>query len=179
MKKTRYSGRLVRAKALEDEAEGLAWFEVYRPFDAEAFAQFGLLMHEHGSAVKAAAADPDLAEKAIGPIDSQGEAMLPADLRQLAHRFVSLSRKVDVQHDEDARPSVTVAESFVNTEEIASPHFGEGAWVAVLKFDTASDEWARVQKAIADPDADDGLGAVSLMAWVERQTITIKIEEAA
>lgn len=161
------------ARGLE---EGLVWVEAYLPFDVEAFAAYSALVVKHGGdAVAAAAADPALADRALTPIDSQGEAMLPADLRQLAHGFVVASRKMDADHAQDAagefvlRPELQVVESFLNGPEVASPLYAPGAWVVVFKVEKGSDLWARI-------DAGD-LNAVSFATNVRKARVVARVEE--
>lgn len=149
--------------------EGLVWVEAYLPFDPESFAAFAAKARELGSAVAAATADPALAAKALDPIDAHGEAMLLEDLALLAHTFLVESRKIDVMHDEAARSSVRVVESFVNTPEVASPNYYPGAWVVVLKIDPGSPEWAEVEKGAID--------AVSFQAFVKKVPVTIALQE--
>lgn len=138
-------------KAGGELSEGLVWVEVYLPFDVEAWSGFQALVTKHGGdLVKAEAADPVLASKALTPIDAHGEAMTADDLQQLAHGFLVSSRKIDVMHDQAARASVQVVESFRNTEEIASPNFYPGAWVLCLKVAPGSDEWKALEGGTLD-----------------------------
>lgn len=155
--------RKVKAAGLE---LGLVWAEVYLPFDVEAFAEFAALERKLGSTAAAAKADPGLFDRAITPIDSQGEAMLPEDLELLAHRFLSVSRKFDADHDEAARKSVVLVESFINGPEVQSPHFFPGSWVAVFQVAKGSPEWERIEAG--------ELRAVSFQAFVERVAITVR-----
>lgn len=152
-----------------DAARGLVWVEAYLPLDLDALADWTALEAEVGqeAAIKQ---DPDLFARAITPIDSQGEGMTADQLELLAHRYLAISRKMDADHDLAVRDSVQVVESFINGPEIASPHFYPGAWVTVLKFDTSSPEWDRVQKG--------DLQAVSFMAYVDRTPITFRSKEA-
>lgn len=123
----------VRKAAGRGMAAGLVWVEAYLPFDSGAFAEFSALVKSSGSIEAAAVANPELASKALTPIDSHGEAMLPADLEQLAHGFVANSRKLDVQHNRVPTSDLTLVESFINGPEVASPNFYPGAWVVVFK----------------------------------------------
>lgn len=154
-----------------DELRGLVWFEVYLPVDLAAVAEFAALEKSAGSAVAAAALDPELAARALTPIDTQGEAMLAEDLVTLAHRWLTVSRRIDADHDKIDRSSIQVVESFVNGPEVASPAFWPGAWVVVFRFDLASEEWTRFL-------AGD-LNAVSFMAHTERQLVTFRPMETA
>lgn len=163
-------GRIVR-KGGRGMTEGLVYVEAYLPFDPEAFGDFQTAVKLHGNAVKAAAAEPELARKALDPIDTHGEAMLPGDLLELAHGFLTRSSKMDVGHDEQARTSIAVVESFVNTPEIASPHFFPGAWVVVVKVEPGSDEWAAIEAGELD--------AVSFQATVLKVPVTVKIQEGS
>ena len=148
--------------------QGLVWVEVYLPFDPVSFADFQAAVKEYGSAVEAEKALPDLARKALTPIDTHGEAMLAADLEQLAHAFLVRSRKHDVEHDEAVVGSVHTVESFLNGPEVASPHFWPGAWVVVLKVDRDSEEWRRIESGELD--------AVSFQAFVSKQPIIVREE---
>lgn len=142
-------------------AEGLIYVEAYLPFDGEAFVEFSDLVKKHGGDVAAASkASPELAKKALTPVDAHGEAMMAADVMALAHRFILQSRKMDVQHDEVARDTAHVVQSFVNTDEIASPHFWPGAWVVAIKLDPNSDEFRDVEEGKLD--------AVSFQALVAK-----------
>lgn len=171
-------GRVVARKAPDERqlAEGLIWVEAYLPFDVAAFAAFEALARKKGKGGApdydaAAAADPELAKKALEPIDSHGEAMLQEDVIALAHAFLVQSRKMDVAHDQAARPTLELVESFVNGPEIASPHFAPGAWVVVFKVAAGSAEWEAVQKG--------ELNAVSFQAVVSKVPITVILKEAA
>ena len=148
--------------------EGLVYVEAYLPFDVEAFAEFAHKLKTAGSAVAVQKADPDLAERALVPIDTHGEAMLQEDVIALAHAFVLQSRKIDVMHDGQVRNGVQVVQTFVNTPEIASPHFWPGAWVTVLKIDPGSPEWAEVESGALD--------AVSFQGFVSKVPITVAAE---
>jgi len=163
-------GRIARKSAPRGMDEGLVWVEVYLPFDPDAFRSFMALTAKHGSAAAAAALDPELASKALDPIDSEGEAMMAPDLQQLAHGYLAGSRKVDVMHDEAAIETVQIVESFRNTEEVGSPHFAAGAWVVVLKVDKGSEEWRRIEA--------NELDAVSFMAWTTKIPVATTPEAA-
>jgi hypothetical protein len=153
------SARVVRVrKASRDMERGLVWVEAYLPFDVAAFSDFTALIKQHGTAQAAAKADPELARKALEPLDSQGEAMLADDLEKLAHCFVVESRKMDVQHDQRARGTVQLVESFLNGPEVASPNFWPGAWVTVFEVQRGSAEWTAIEKG--------DLNAVSFQADV-------------
>ncbi len=143
--------------------EGLLYVEAYLPLDTQAFAEFSHLVAKVG-AEQAAADNPELAKKALTPIDSHGEAMLQEDLIQLAHAFLVESRKMDVQHDEDARDALDIVQSFVNTEEIASPHYWPGAWVVVVRVKKGTPEWDAVESGELD--------AVSFAARVHKIAVT-------
>lgn len=132
-------------KASRALALGLVWVEAYLPLDVEAFGAFNDLIRTAGSAAAAAQQDPDLARRALTPVDTHGEAMLQEDVQALAHRFLTDSRKMDVQHDESARSSLRVVESFVNGPEVASPNFWPGAWVVVFSVAPGSQEWADIE----------------------------------
>lgn len=179
MPKITVDARVIARKApgARGLAEGLIWVEAYRPFDPQALADFEALARKTPTPEgkpdyrKAANTDPALAKKALDPIDSHGEAMLQEDLVQLAHGFLALSRKMDVQHDGKARGSVTLVESFVNTPEISSPNFAAGAWVVVFKVAPDSPEWADIEAG--------NLNAVSFQAVVTKQPITVSLRSAA
>lgn len=166
-----HAGRVVKAETVTRAGmtEGRVWVEAYLPFDPEAFAAFTRKALELGgdeAAYQAAAtADPELARKALTPIDSHGEAMLAEDLAELADRFLVESRKVDVMHDEQARAGVAVVGSFVNGPEIASPAFWPGAWVVVLKVEPWTPEFQAIQKG--------ELNAVSFQAVVHKVPIVV------
>ena len=149
--------------------EGLIWVECYLPFDATAFNEFVQKWMKLGSAEAVKKSDPDLADRALTPIDTQGEAMLPDHLLELAHSFLSDCRKMDVMHDDRARDSVQVVQSFVNTAEVASPNFWPGAWVCVLKADPNSDEFARIASGELDP--------VSFQGMVTKIPITARLQQ--
>lgn len=152
-------------KGARDMDAGLVWVEAYLPFDVQAFADFSELVAKSGSAVAAQKIDPELCKRALDPLDAHGEAMLPEDLQQLAHSFLIESRKMDVGHDQRARSTVHLVESFLNTAEIASPKFWPGAWVAVFKVDPGSAEWAKIERG--------ELNAVSFQADVFKIPVTI------
>lgn len=167
-------GRVVMARKVQNGrgmTEGRVWVEAYLPFNPEAFASFAAKAAELGTGIEgwkaAAAAEPELASKALTPIDSQGEAMLPADLELLADGFLVESRKVDAYHDMQARPGVQVVGSFLNTPEVASPKFWPGAWVVVLRIAPDAPEFQAVEKG--------ELNAVSFMAMVRKFPIAPKV----
>lgn len=157
--------RQVAAKAV-DELRGLVWFEVYLPIDLEALAEFSALEAEKGSARLAAEADPELAARALTPIDTQGEAMRAEDLQTLAHRWLTVSRQIDADHDKAPRYSIRVVESWINGPEVASPKFWPGAWIVVFQFDRTSEEWTRFLAG--------ELQAVSFMAHTSRTLVTFR-----
>lgn len=145
--------RPVRVRKAEGRGleQGLVWVEVYLPFDLQAFAAFSQVVKANGGdVVKAATADPEIASKALTPIDAHGEAMIPADLQKLAHGFLVESRQIDVLHDTTVRKSVAVVESFLNTPEIGSPQFYPGAWVVCLRLEPDSAEWKAVDSGALD-----------------------------
>ena len=151
--------------------DGLVWVEVYLPFDAQAFFDFQELVRKTGNAEAAAEADPELADRALTPIDTHGEAMLQEDVTKLAHRFLTKSRKHDVMHDERPVESVQTVESFVNGPEVESPHFYPGAWVVVLKVEKGSEVWDRIDSGELD--------AVSFQAFVSKTPIAAAVQEPA
>jgi len=159
--------RVARVRKGRGMTEGLIWVEAYLPFNVEAFTEYVSKFADLGSAELVRKAHPDLADRALVPIDSHGEAMLPDDLLQLAHGFLTQSRKIDVMHDEFARDSVEVVQSFVNTDEVASPNFWPGAWVTVLKVAKGSAEWDALQRGDLD--------AVSFQAMVSKLPITAQL----
>lgn len=164
------SGRVVRVRKAEGGrgmAEGLVWVEVYLPFDPSAYVDFVQLVGAHkGDAVAAAAADPELASKALTPIDAHGEAMLAGDVVALAHAYQVQSRKMDVGHDRQARASCQVVETFVNGPEIASPNFYPGSWVIVVKVAPGTPEWTALEAGTLD--------AVSFEGLVYKQPVTVQ-----
>lgn len=165
-------GRVKVAKSPRSMEEGLVWVEVYLPFDPPAFAEFQSAVHKHGSVQKATDADPDLADRALTPIDSHGEAMLPDDVRKLAHRFLQKSRKHDKFHDERPTDDVQLVESFVNSEEVASPHFWPGSWVVVMRVAKGSDTWRQIESGAID--------AVSFQAYVhKRPVVAVGVPDAS
>lgn len=166
-------GRVVLARKVEHRGmvEGRVWVEAYLPFDPDAFAEFAAKAAELGTGAAgwqaAAKAFPDLAAKAMTPIDSHGEAMLAADLQALADGFLVESRKVDAYHDNQARAGVDVVGSFINGPEIESPKFWPGAWVVVLRLAPDSPEFQAVEKG--------ELGAVSFQAMVRKFPIVPRV----
>lgn len=160
----------VRVRKGQGMTEGLVYVEAYLPFDPAAFHAFAAKMAQHGSAAKAAKADPELAEKALTPIDTDGEAMLQEDVIKLAHRFVTQSQKMDIMHDLTPDRGARVVQTFVNTPEIASPLWWPGAWVVVLKVEKGSEAWQRIESG--------ELGAVSFQANVGKQPIAAVLEAA-
>jgi hypothetical protein len=170
---TTHAGRVVKAAAVGRPGfeEGRLWVEAYLPFDPQAFEAFTRRALDLGGGSAgyqaAAAADPELARRALEPIDAHGEAMLAADLEALADRFLVQSRRVDVQHDEKTRAGVHVVGSFVNTPEIASPQFYPGAWVVVLKVEAWTPEFTAIKLG--------RLNAVSFQAVVTKVPIVVNV----
>ncbi len=170
------TGRVVRTRkgAVRGLDRGLIYLEAYLPFDPVAFAELeGLALELAAKAgatapdwTAAAAASPDLARRALDPIDAHGEAMLPQDLEQLAHGFLTDSRRVDVQHDQISRDTARVVQSFLNTPEIGSPHFFPGAWVVVVELDPGSPEWSAVEAGT--------INAVSFQAVVRKIPVVVR-----
>lgn len=164
--------RVVIRKRGKPDARGMEtgeiWVEAYLPFDPAAFARFeALVAAKSGNIADAVEEDLALADLALTPIDSHKEAMLQYDVTLLAERFLIESRKIDVMHDEKARATVFLAQSFVNTPEIASPAFFPGAWVTKLVIQAGSDEWDKVEKRALD--------AVSFSAFVTKIEIKAKL----
>lgn len=165
------SGRVVKAETVTRAGmeEGRVWVEAYLPFDPAAFAAFTRKALELGGGPDgyraAQAADPELARKALDPIDAHGEAMLPEDLETLADRFLVESRKIDVMHDEQARVGVSVVGSFLNTAEVGSPNFYPGSWVVTLKVEPWTPEFKAIKAGT--------LNAVSFQAVVHKVPIVV------
>lgn len=157
---------IVQVKKNRGMEDGLVWVEVYLPFDPSAFSEFQSLVTKAGSAVEAAKQNPDLANRALIPIDSHGEAMLQDDVQTLAHRFITKSRKHDIEHSEVVVDDVETVESFINGPEVSSPHFYPGAWVVVLKVAKGSEAWDRINSGELD--------AVSFQAFVKKQPIVAR-----
>ncbi len=167
-------GRVVLARKVTNArgmVEGRVWVEAYLPFNPEAFAAFAAKAAELGTGAAgwkaAAVADPELATKALTPIDAHGEAMLADDLEALADGFLVESRKIDAYHDQQVRPGVQVVGSFLNTAEVASPKFWPGAWVVVLRIAPDAPEFLAVEKG--------ELNAVSFQAMVRKFPIAPRI----
>lgn len=166
-----HAGRVVKAvtSGRPGMEEGRIWVEAYLPFDPGAFEAFTRKALELGGGAAgyraAALVDPELARRALEPIDAHGEAMLAEDLEALADRFLVQSRRVDVQHDEHARAGVHVVGSFVNGPEIASPNFYAGAWVVVIKVESWTPEFAQIKAG--------KLNAVSFQAVVNKVPIVV------
>lgn len=167
-------GRVVMARKVTNGrgmVEGRVWVEAYLPFNPEAFAAFAAKAAELGTGLAgwkaAAAADPELATKALTPIDAHGEAMLAGDLEALADGFLVESRKMDAYHDQRVRPGVDLVGSFLNTPEVASPKFWPGAWVVIFRVAPDAPEFAAVEKG--------ELNAVSFQAMVRKFPIVPKV----
>lgn len=164
------TGRVVKKGA--GMSEGLIWVEAYLPFDPSAFADFQALAIKHSvdgtpNWAVAGAVSPELAAKALDPIDSHGEAMIQEDVIALAHAYLGeYGQRMDVMHDQTALKGTRVVETFVNTAEIASPHFAPGAWVTVIKLEPGSEEWADVESGALD--------AVSFQANVVKIPIVVR-----
>lgn len=152
-----------------DLVRGLLYVEAYLPVDLEALAQFeALAATDHaGDYVKAAKASPELAAKALTPIDSHGEAMLQDDVIALAHLVIKRGGKIDVMHDQAPSGNARLVQTFVNTPEIASPNYWPGAWVTVIEVAKGSPEWAMVESG--------ALNAVSFMAVVTKVPVALQI----
>ncbi len=164
--------RIAQVRKGDDRSmrQGLVWVEAYLPFDPQAFQAFTRKWIACGrSATAVEKADPELARRALTPIDSQGEAMLAEDVQALAHAFITKSRKMDVQHDERARKSLELVESFVNGPEVASPNFWPGAWVVVFRVEKGSQEWADIESGRLD--------AVSFQGWVTKIPIAANLAQ--
>lgn len=158
-----------------DMQRGLLYVECYLPADLEALAQFEALAAtaHKGSYVAAAKANPELAAKALTPIDSHGEAMLQDDVIALAHLVIKRGGKMDVMHSElhaakpVPSPNLAMVQSFVNTPEIGSPNFWPGAWCAVIEVKRDTPEWADV--------VSGKLNAVSFMAVVTKVPVALQV----
>lgn len=162
-----------------DMTRGLLYVEAYLPADLEALAAFEALAAtaHKGDYVAAAKAQPELAAKALTPIDSHGEGMLQDDVIALAHLVIKRGGKMDVMHSElhavapKANPNLALVQTFVNTPEIASPHYWPGAWVAVVEVKRDSPEWADV--------VSGKLNAVSFMAVVTKVPVALQLQPPA
>lgn len=162
------SGIKSRVRKGRGMTEGLLYVEAYLPFDPVAFTEFVKKWQELGSAEAVEAAYPELAKKALVPIDTDGEAMLQDHVIKLAHAFMEQSQKMDVQHDGWERDSMQVVQSFVNTPEIASPNWWPGAWVTVIKVQKGTPEW--------DLFESGDLNAVSFQGDVIKTPVTANID---
>jgi len=162
----------IKARDLE---QGLVWVECYLPLDLEALGTFEKLAQDLGQPGQpdyqaAATADPELAAKALDPIDTHGEAMMADDVQQLAHVILTEGGGIDVMHDQVATKTAALVESFINGPEIASPHFAPGAWCAVIKVDQAGPEWPLIEAG--------ELNAVSFMAVVSKVAVRVALPNA-
>jgi hypothetical protein len=147
---------------------GLIWVEVYRPMDMQAWKDFSAAVKAAGGIEAAAAKDPGLAERALTPIDWYGTGMLPGDLESFAHAYLVLSRQVDVQHDQRPTDSARIVQSFLNTDEIASPNYWPGAWVVVIEVDPGSALWSDIEAG--------KINAVSIMAFCRLVPVIADLE---
>ena len=162
-----------------DMSRGLLYVEAYLPADLEALAQFEALAAtaHKGDYVKAAKAAPELAAKALTPIDSHGEGMLQDDVIALAHLVIKRGGKMDVMHSEltatkpTPSPNLSLVQSFVNTPEIGSPNYWPGAWVCVVEVKRDTPEWADV--------VSGKLNAVSFMAVVTKVPVALQLQPPA
>lgn len=157
-------------RARRTMTRGLVWVEVYRPMDMAAWKDFSALCKAAGGIKAAAAQDPGLAERALTPIDWYGTGMLPQDLESFAHAYLVLSRQVDVQHDQRPIDEARIVQSFLNTDEIGSPHYWPGAWVVVIEVDPASAVWKAIESG--------KINAVSIMAFCTVVSVIADLEAA-
>lgn len=76
-------------------------------------------------------------------IDAHGHYMTSAELRRVAHQFMTdgLLTSIDVQHNNITVPA-TIVESFIARK--GDPDFEEGSWVATTKIDDPA-VWAAVK----------------------------------
>lgn len=126
-----------------DLVRGLVWFVNYAAIDPESVTSKDLDLH--------------------------GAAMLPEDVELFAHRWLSHSRSVDINHDGIGRPVYT-AESFFNGPDIASP-----AWPVnshAVRLDV------RNSKEALDGLKDGTLNSVSLDAYTFNQVVRLPVAEA-
>ena len=168
----------IKVRAKSAEMEGVVYAEVYLPIDFDALLEFEALVAARVRAegisydeavLDVSASQPELADRALRPIDSQGEFMRAHTVQALAELWMRSSRAFDTDHNRQATEACWVIGSFVNDATIASPSFWPGAWVVVFRFDKASAEWASIVSGERQ--------AVSFMAWTADETVTIRVEE--
>lgn len=75
-------------------------------------------------------------------LDTDKEAMTYDEIEKLAHSFLVLSRKIDVQHEEEIVEAYPV-ESFIARK--GDLEFTEGAWVLAVKV-VDEDLWGEIER---------------------------------
>ena len=97
--------------------------------------------------------------------DSQGDFMMPDEIRKIAHGFLAAGRvrQVDRQHN-NKRTGSTVVESFIARE--GDPDFILDAWVVGIHLN--DEEWQAVK--------DGEINGLSFEGFVHARTATVEIE---
>lgn len=126
-----------------DLTEGLVWFVNYAALDP--------------SSVK------------VSDLDLHGCGMLPHDVELFAHRWLTTSRSVDIEHDGVGRP-IQILESFFNSKDVAAQ-----AWPInshAVRFNVAS------CKEAMDGLREGSLNSVSLDAFTFNKVIRVPVAQA-
>jgi hypothetical protein len=80
-------------------------------------------------------------------IDTDGEAMTPDDLREMAYNFLSEGRvdKIDLAHNFEPIDGCRVIESFIARDN--DPDYPVGSWVLTVKVDN-DEVWGLIKKGV-------------------------------
>lgn len=99
--------------------------------------------------------------------DSDGEYMTAAEIQKMAHDFARKCKmgQVDVQHDNQTVPGVSIVESFIARKD--DPDFLEGSWVVGVHVDN-DEVWQAIK--------DEKINGFSMEALVYRQPREVEIE---
>lgn len=113
-------------------------------------------------------------------VDSHGTFMTPDDLRHAAHRFIAVSRGIDVNHNKVAGAGTVIESMIVRSggEGWPSPEgiLPEGAWVMACKVED-DEVWNRVLRGQDDPNAEDGLTGYSVYLYVQFEDRAVEVDE--
>lgn len=99
--------------------------------------------------------------------DSDGEYMTATEIQKMAHEFARKCRmgQVDVMHDNQTVPGVSIVESFIARE--GDPDFLAGSWVVGVHVDN-DDVWQAIK--------DEKINGFSMEALVMREPKEVEIE---
>lgn len=115
-------------------------------------------------------------------VDTYDTFMTQGDIEFLAHRFLEVSRAVDVEHDEIAGAGTPVESFIVRSDDgkgwgYPGGRWEERAWVMGTRVDE-DEQWKKVERGIDEPEATtDVIRGYSISAIVKKEERYVLVED--